>query len=128
ANDTLNIRSMGAPTTVSTPAAGTDTINLGSSAPATSGMVDNLQQPLTVTGDGHNTTLNVDDAGQTGDRTGALTATTLTGLGYSDGVTYSGLAALHVYLGSGSDTFNVQSTPSPTVTTINAGAGTDTIT
>ena len=127
-NNTLNIQSTNSQsvTTVST-GIGTNAINVGSLTPLANGIVDNISGALTVKGVGSGTTVNVDDTGQTGDRTGFLTATTLTGLGYTGGITYNGLVALNISLGSGEDTFYVQSTISGTVTTVSAGAGTDAI-
>ncbi len=69
--------------------------------------------------------MNVDDTGSNGPEAGTLTSTTLSGLGMggSGGITYSGLVALNIALGSGPNTFNILSTKSGTSTTLNAGAG-----
>jgi len=73
-------------------------------------------------------TMNVDDTGSTGAKTGTLTSTTLTGLGTgASGITYSGLATLNISLGSGGNTFTIASTYSATVTTLNSGSGADTV-
>ena len=62
---------------------------------------------LTVVGSGSGTTANVNDTGSTGAKSGALTATGLTGLGMgAGGMTYSGLAALNIALGSGGNAFH----------------------
>ena len=67
--------------------------------------------------------MNVDDTGNTTGQIGFLTSTLLTGLGMgASGITYSGLAHLNINLGSGLDTFNVQSTAAITVTTLNTGS------
>ena len=125
--DTINIRSTGAVTNVNT-GSGTNTVNVGSLAPTlTGGVVNNIQGTVNVTGSGSDT-LNVDDTGSTGAKNGTLTATTLTGLGMgAGGITYSGLATLNISLGSGNDTFNVQSTNSTTVNNLNTGSGTNTV-
>jgi hypothetical protein len=126
-SDTLNIQSTNAATvtTVNT-GTGTKTVNVGSLAPNTGGVVNGVQGALIIIGSG-NDTLNVDDTGSTVDKSGTLTATTLTGLGMgAGGITYSGLAALNVTLGSGNDTFTVAGANGPTVTKIDGGLGTNT--
>ena len=121
-NDTVNVRATGGTTNVNT-GSGANTVNVGSLAPGTGGIVNNIQGILNVTGGG-NDTMKVDDTGSTGAKTGTLTATTLMGLGMgASGISYSGLSALNINLGSGSDTFDVQSTYSATVTTLNTGVG-----
>ena len=123
-DDKFNVQGTSAVTTLNT-GSGTNTINVGSLAPAASGIVDNIQGALTITGSG-NDTLNVDDTGSEGNKTGTLTATTLTGLGMGDGgITYSGLTALNLSLGSGDDTLLISSTSSAG-TTVNGDVGADT--
>ena len=91
------------------------------------GNTNAIQGPMIIVGSGSDTT-NVDDTGNTTGQTGLLTSTTLTGLNMgSQGITYSGLAILNINLGSGNDTFNVQSTYTATVTNLNTGGGTNTI-
>jgi hypothetical protein len=125
-NDTINVRATGAATNVNT-GTGTNTVNVGSLAPNVGGILDNIQGAVIVTGSGSDT-LNVDDTGSAGSKTGTLTATTLTGLAMgTGGITYSGLKYLNINLGSGNDTFNVKSTNSTTATTLNTGAGTNTV-
>lgn len=124
--DTINIQSTGATTNVNT-GTGTNTINIDSLAPATGGIVDDIQGMINITGSG-NDTLNIDDTGSSTGKTGYLTSSTLTGLDMGPcGISYTGLAVLNISLGSGNDTMNVQSTYGSTVTTINTGAGTNTI-
>src|SRR5262249_31001233 len=55
--------------------------------------------------------------------TGFLTATTITGLGLGLGVNYTAIATLRIDLGSGSDTFNIQSTNAATTTTLTTRVG-----
>ena len=114
-------RTSGSGTTITT-RSGIDTINIGSLAPATGGNLNNIQAPVTVLGDG-STTMNVDDTGSNGPEAGTLTSATLSGLGMGGpgGITYSGLAALNIALGNGPGTFNILSTKSGTITTLNAG-------
>ena len=83
-------------------------------------------------------TLVVDNHNSVADETGTLTATQLSGLGmggprtiggfvFNAGITYTGLEALQVLLGSGVDTFTVASTH-PGRTEISTGAGADVVT
>ena len=119
-----------------------DTYNIGSSAPTTGGIADNIQGALTVGGAGADT-MNVDDSGSTGAKTGALSSMTVSdprstttppatidlnmlNIGTS-GITSSGLANLNINLGSGGNTFTVSNTARGTTTTVNSGTGKDTV-
>ncbi len=125
-NDTINIQTTGATTNVNT-GAGVNTVNVGSKTPLTAGIVNNIQGAIVVVGNNADT-LNVDDTGSTAGKTGLLTSSALTGLNMiAAGITYSGLATFNISLGSGNDTFNVQSTNAITVTTVNTGTGTNTV-
>ena len=107
-------------------------INLGSKQPAVGGVVDNLQGAECILGSG-NDTLNTDDTGSPGPKTGFLTAAptppalngpsgTLTGLNMGPlGVTYNGLSNLNVNLGPGGSTF--PGSPAGNTFTINVPAG-----
>jgi hypothetical protein len=126
-NDTFNVLSTlsTASTTVNT-GVGHNTVNVGSNAPATGGVLTGVLGGLTVVGSASDT-LNVDDTGDTAGQSGILTSTTLTGLGLgAAGITYSGLSALNINLGSGNDTFTIKGITSVTATTINGGSGTNT--
>ncbi len=125
---TFNIQSTNSTTvTTLTSGVGPDIINLGSLAPFGGGTTNAIQGALIIVGN-DNDTVNVDDTGNATGQTGTLTATTLTGLGLGvSGVVYTGLTELNINLGSGNDTFNVQSTNAITVTTINTGAGANVI-
>jgi acrosin len=124
-DDTVNVQTIGAATTVNA-GEGADTINVGSLAPAVGGTVNAIDAPLTVNGNGGIDTLNVDDTGDVSANTFALTATTLTGLGMSDGITYGTLEHLNLGLGTGPQTANIQSVGAATV--INFGGADDTVT
>ncbi|MDE3068412.1 MAG: hypothetical protein KGJ60_12810, partial [Verrucomicrobiota bacterium] len=128
-NDTFNIQGTNAATvTTLNTGAGVNTVNVGSLAPATGGIVDHIQGALTITGSGADT-LNVDDSGSGANKTGALTPTTITGLGMGvDGIIYTGMGALNISLGSGNDSFTVNEINVPTITTLDGGSGTDTAT
>ncbi len=125
--NTFNVQSTFTGTvTKLTTGTGTNTINIGSLAPATDGIVDNIQGALIVIGSGTDT-MNVDDTGSSGDKTGTLSATTLTGLGMgAGGITYSGLTTLNITLGAGDDTFTITGINTPTVTTVDGGSGDNT--
>ena len=86
-------------------------------APAAGGNINGLLGALKVIGVGTDT-MNVDDLGSPATNTGTLTSTALTGLG-TGGITYSGLAALNISLGSGANTFTVLSVNAATTTSIN---------
>ena len=105
---------------------GADVVNVSSDAPSNLGTLDLLAGHLTIDGQGGVDTVNLSDVGDTDDNTGTLTATDLTGLGTA-GVTYAALEFLNIGLGSGNDTFNVQSTLLGALTTVDAGPGTDVI-
>jgi hypothetical protein len=100
---------------------GTSTVNVGDRAPAAGGILNNAQGAVTVTGGaGGATTLNVDDTGSSGPKTGTLTPTMLTGLGMA-GITYSNLAALNIMLGSGGNTFTINDIAPSTPTLVDGG-------
>ena len=104
-----------------------DVVNIGSQNLPAAGLLSGIQGPLSILGAGSDT-LVFNDAADTATLSGALTATTLSGLGMgSAGVSYSGVSALNLYLGSGAVTMNVISTAASTASMINTGAGSDTI-
>ena len=122
----INLRKNAASTKIIT-FSGADNVNIGTLQPYSNGVVDSIQAPVSVVGDGM-TTLNVDDTGSASNKTGTLTNNTLTGLNMAPaGIAYSYLAALNISLGSGKDTFNILSTYYSTVTTLNDGVGNDII-
>ncbi len=123
--DTINVQSTAAPTTtyILAPTGNPNTFNIGSLAPLGGGIVDNIVGPLVIAGSGADV-MNVDDTGSTRAKTGRLTARTLTGMGMGpQGIAYSGLKSLNVFVGTGGDTINVQSTAAPTTTTIDPPTG-----
>ncbi len=126
--DTVNVQATSGPATVNTGGGSNhNTVNVGSKAPATGGVLNNIQGALTVVGNGFDT-LNADATGNTAAKTGTLTATTLTGLSMGpSGITYSGLANLNINLGSGGNTFKIVNTAVGTNTFLNSGTGADTV-
>jgi hypothetical protein len=123
AGSVVNVQSTPAGVTTSVLDKAAATVNVGSKAPATGGTVDAIAGPLAVTNSVGKGTLNVDDTGSSRDKTGYLTDSSVTGLGMAGGITYGGMQAVNVGLGSGNDTFNVASTSA--VTTVTGGAGHD---
>jgi hypothetical protein len=125
-NDIFNIRGITGGTTIDT-GAGSNVINVGSLQPASGGVVSALVGRLTVVGAGASDTLNVDDTGDAGAATVTMTGSTITGLGMGSGIDYTGVETLNVFLGAFNDTVNLQGNTVTTVTTINTGAGVNTI-
>ena len=122
----FNIKSTTGPTTVNAHG-GNNTFNVGSLAPAGGSTLDGITAPLTLNGSGGADALNIDDSGDTTDRTdGRLTNTQVTGLGNAGAITYSGMSALKISLGKGNDHFTVALTHAGT-TTVDGGPGNDTI-
>ena len=110
--DTFNIRAISGPTTVNG-GNDSDTFNVGSLAPATNGLVDAIDASLTINGNdpaSGSDWLYVDDTGDATPNTGTLTSTTITGLGMAVGITYGTVEHLVISLGSGNDTFTINST------------------
>ena len=108
-NDVFNIQATSRVTTIYA-GAGTDTINVGSLAPATPGTLDGMVGQLVVHGEDDGDTLNA-DAGED--------VLTLRASGDSSGVNFNG--------GLDDDTFNVQGTGSGSATLIKGDAGVNTI-
>jgi hypothetical protein len=123
-NDTFNVRSTSAATILDT-GTGFNTINVGSIAPVTGGILDGIQGALAIVGNG-NDILNIDDTGSVTGKTGTLTSSNLTGLGMgAGGITFSGVSILNLGLGSGNDTLTIAGTPS-VPTNVNGNNGNDT--
>jgi hypothetical protein len=131
-DDTFNVKAISGATTVS---GGNDhdTFNVGNAA----GLLDDIDALLTINGgspDFGSDYLYAVDSGDTSDNTGTLTSTTLSGLGMAVGINYGTVEHLIISLGSGNDTFTIESThgaatsPFQEETFLNTGAGTDTVT
>ncbi|MBM3145520.1 MAG: hypothetical protein FJ010_11230 [Chloroflexi bacterium] len=104
-----------------------DTVNVGALMPLTGGNVNSIGALLTVKGDAGNDTLYVSDAGDANANVGTLTATMLTGLGMTSGITFDTVETVSVALGNApvgtQNTFNIQSTASGVTTVVNGGSG-----
>jgi Ca2+-binding RTX toxin-like protein len=127
-DDTANVRAISGDTTVDG-GEHDDTINVGSFAPAGGGMLEGIAALLTIEGNepaSGSDVLNIDDSGDTGANSGALTGTRITGLGMAGSVIYGTVETLNIDLGSGGDTFTIESTHAGT-TDLHANGGDDTI-
>jgi Ca2+-binding RTX toxin-like protein len=133
--DTVNVRTIAGVTTVNG-GDGSDTINVGSLASVTGGTVDGIGALLTINGNDPTSgsdVLNVDDTGDSSANTGTLTSTTITGLGMGGSITYGTIEHLTISLGSGGNTFTVNSTHGSATfgfqedTTVNTGSAADTV-
>ncbi len=151
--DIINVRTISGTTTVNV-GAGADTVNVGSIAAGVAGnpdinsggTVNGISALLTVDGGGgvDRDRLTVDDTFDSATNTGVLTGSSLTGLGMGNanqsavnaalGITYTKFEDLFISPGSGADIFSIITTHNSTTaggqsetTTLNAGAGTDTI-
>ncbi len=125
-SDLVNVRTIAGLTTVDT-GAGADTVRVGTTAPTGGGLLDGIAALLQLTGGSASDTLVLDDGGDTTSNTGRLTLDHLSGLGTSSaGIDYFGFEVLTVQLGSGADTFYVDSTHLGS-TTVAAGAGADAV-
>ncbi|MCU0548576.1 MAG: DUF4347 domain-containing protein [Leptolyngbya sp. Prado105] len=119
--DTVNVQSISGATTVNA-GGDNDTINVGNA----SNTVNDIAATLTVQGHVGTDALNVIDSGDTTANTGNLTSTRVSGLGMTGTIDYDTVEALDITLGSGGDTFTIQSTHTGS-TTLNSAAGADTI-
>ncbi len=125
-DDTFNVQGTTGVTNLNG-GAGNDTFNLGSLTPAVGGNVNSIAGQLNINGGGNSDVINVDDTGDTVANAGYLTSTQLTGLGLGSGVNYLAVESLNINLGSGNDMFGVQSTNATTATTLNTGAGSNSV-
>jgi Ca2+-binding RTX toxin-like protein len=108
-----------------------DTINIGSIAsPGDSGggasTVDDIDGLLVIDGGSDFDVINVDDSGNTADKAGTLTATTLRGLELPGGIDYFDAEDFNLWLGTGNDGLFIVSTHAGT-TQVWAGSGNATV-
>ena len=127
-NDLFNVQATSPVTNIDT-GPGSNTVNVSSLSGMTgfgraTGTVDTIKGHLTIRGFG-NDVMNVDDTDSATAKSGALTATSLTGLNMgSQGITYAGLSILSISLGSHGNTFNINVPANqnlPAATTIDGG-------
>jgi Ca2+-binding RTX toxin-like protein len=139
--DVINIRAIGGVTTVDA-GIGSDVINIGSNAAGTianpnnnsGGTVDGIAALLTIIGNAPasgSDWLYVDDSGDDNPNVGILTSTTITGLDMGGSINYGTVEHLVISLGSGGNTFTINSThgaatsPYQEETIVNTGSGAD---
>ncbi|TVS20405.1 MAG: calcium-binding protein, partial [Planctomycetaceae bacterium] len=128
-DDWVNVQASSGQTDIAT-GKGDDVIYFGSLAPLGGGLLDGIGSVDLDAGDGLDV-VRFDDSGNTADKTGELTATSIIGFGM-DKVQYRNIESLEVSLGSGNDTVTVSGTMRDDdlelVTVLNAGPGDDTVT
>ena len=100
---------------------GNDTVVVGG------GSVDAIDDLLLVDGGDGEDVLEIDETAESGPNQGALTSSTITGLGMSGSIRYGLFEDVRVRLGEGEDVFMVASTHAG-ATRVDGGAGDDTIT
>jgi Ca2+-binding RTX toxin-like protein len=124
-NDTIQVQQISAATTINA-GTGDDTVNVGIPVPGMGGLTSGIGAVLTVNGGGGSDVLNVDDSADGTGRVGDLSSSELSGLGMTGSISYTGLDALNISLGSGDDNFTIASTHNG-ATTVRGNAGDDTI-
>ena len=111
-NDVFNVRGMNGTVNVNG-GADDDSINVGSDAPALPstptnqlGTIDSINGLLVVNGGGGTDALNVDDSDPAvNNKSGTLTASTLRGLELEQGINYSQMETLSIWLAAGDNIF-----------------------
>ena len=91
------------------------------------GFVNFINGPLHIDGQDGSDQVVVDDAGNGTAQTGYYADATITGLGMTGAIQYSGVEDLQIKLGAQNDTFYVRGVPLNQVTTLNMGGGFDTV-
>jgi hypothetical protein len=115
--DTVHVLGTVAPLSITS--GGGDTITLRNGA-ATLGGIGRI----TVNDPSNTATVTVDDSGFAGSTSYTMTSTQVRAAAWPNFVLiYDNIANLNLHGGSGSDIFNIESTASPTATTVNAGTG-----
>ena len=82
---------------------------------------------LVISGTGGTDSLVVDDSGESVPAMGVLQAGSITGLGMSGSLTFSGISSVEVDLGAGGNTFYIAAVPAGITATVNSGSGFDTV-
>ncbi|OYV94976.1 MAG: hypothetical protein B7Z73_02600, partial [Planctomycetia bacterium 21-64-5] len=127
-SDTFNVQASPAGgTTTIDGMGGSDTVNLGSTAPTLGGTLASIAGAVVVEDTGGTTALTLDDSGDTTPQTVLVTSAQVSGFNGAATLTYSGASQLTIDGGSGGNTVNIQSTSSATVYHVNTGSGNDTV-
>jgi len=123
--DTVNVLNADASvlTTIETgPGASANTVNVGSTAPATDGDLNSIAGKLVITGQSSADTVNLYDKDTDSAESGFVTSNRVWGFDMpgsdeiNGGITYTGIEALNLELGTRADTVNVRTTNSGTTT------------
>lgn len=120
-NDTLNITSIHEGTTRIETGAGIDDVHVGNLMPEAGGTLNGIMGLLQVIGGEDGDQLNIDHSGEATPQAARLTEDRLTGLGLPEAIEYEKLSQLHIGVGAGDDTFNVQGTSAHTKLRLNDG-------
>ena len=114
--------------TIVTSLGGNDTFRIGYAVSEMPRMVLDLLGLLTIQAGNGLDRLFVDDRFHTGTRSGAMTSSTITGFGIALSIIYQAIEELAVYLGTGTNTFEITNTNAATINTVLGGSGMDTVT
>ncbi len=106
---------------------GADRLTLGSLAPALGGNPRAIAGALDLSGGAGADALTLDASAETADLSGRIDATTSSGLGLGDTLTYAGFEGLEVLLGSGADELEIADVGAA-LTSVETGAGDDRVT
>ena len=121
--DTINVQAISGPTTL-WGGTGNLTTNVGSTQPVTGGIVDNISAPLVVMEPAARIRPERRRLGQRQQQDGHPDLQHAHRPEHGRGITYSGMAAVNVALGQGSDLFTIASTHTGT-TSVQCGNGAD---
>jgi hypothetical protein len=124
-NDLVNVLATTGPLSLDNNG-GSDTVIVGSQAPALGGTLANINGQISVSGAGA-TALTLDDSADTAARTATLTSSSLTGLSPANIYYGSNVSGLAVNGGLGNDLLTVIGTSPSTPVTFNGGGGINTL-
>jgi hypothetical protein len=114
AADTVSVRRITGRTILNA-GGGDDTIRVGMLMPQLGGTLDLIDADLTITAGLGRDSLVLDDSGDRSDNTGAITDTSISGLGLAVPISHSGLESIEVRLGSGNDRLDGSATRRPLI-------------
>jgi acrosin len=108
--------------------AGTDTVTIGSNAPALKGVLANIMGPVSVANSTGQTALIVDDSGDATGQKATVTNSSISGTWSAGTIHYTGgqVSSLTILGGGGGNTFTIVSTGSQTLN-LSSGTGNDVV-